>query len=453
MSLKRPYSEQAERAVLGAAITDPSVVGYVVSSLNEEDFYVESLRYIFRAISILKEDRVNVDFTSVVNKLNDLHLLDAVGGVEEITSLVDGVVNTNIEFYVEDLKDKTNLRRLANFIEKSYDEYEEKSSLKIHEYMHDFESDVLTITRNRTIKDFKNINELAAKYNEKMNSAERPKNIKSGYSQLDYYLNGGFGYGDLIILAARPAMGKTALALNMAYNVCKINHTPVLFFSLEMQGNQLLNRLISSLGNLDSNQVQNMKFDTKQDTVKLELAFNKLKDMPLYIDDTPGLKLADFRAKARKMKTQFPNLGLIVIDYLQLIKCEATSREQEVAKVARELKEIARELDVPVLSLAQVNRRADMSTGKGESKVSKRPELSDLRESGQIEQDADVISFIYREAYYENEIDPNQNQDVELIIRKNRNGLVGTVHLVFSPRYAKFTARLGDAQEAQAEKQ
>ena len=454
MALQKPYSEQAERAVLGAMLVDVASVSYCVSVLTVEDFFIDGYKLIYQAMYSLFQDRITIDITSVTTRLKDLGNLEAVGGVPTLIDLTEGVVAPNVSYYIDILRDKTNLRRLADFLEKAYSEYNDKSTQNIHLYLNEFEEDVLAITRARSVSDFESLEKLVGKYQATLTDKSRTKTgITTGYQYLDNLLDGGFHPGNLIILAARPGVGKTALALNFCVNAAANQKVPVAFFSLEMSSEELMHRLIAMTGRINQKKVKNGQFNNSDDMIRLDQACKKLKTLPIHIDDTPGLTLIDLVAKVRKIKGEISSLGLVVVDYLQIVESETKkneSRERAVAKIATTLKTLARELNIAILALAQLSRSTDKNRGNPKGGVSeKRPELSDLRESGQIEQDADVVAFIHREAFYQNanEGEQPQTEDIEVIVKKNRNGSMGRVFLVFTPNCLKYDGKLMNKED------
>jgi len=446
MALIKPYSEQAERSILGSMLLSNEKVSHCISTLTLDDFFLENNKIIFKVMCELKEQNMPIDLTAVTSKLQTLGRLEEVGGVEELVKLTEVVVTDNVSYYIDILKNKTNLRRLAYFLEKAYDEFNIKSTENINNYLDDFENQVLDITRTRNVSDFINMSKLISDYGEKLaNQTLKKRGVTTGYAQLDGILNGGFQKGNLIILAARPGMGKTALALNFAINAAKDSKTPVAFFSLEMGADELMYRMISMTGRIDSKKVQNGEFYKNEDLIRLEGATSKLNNLPIYFDDTPNVQLSDFIAKVRKLKGEIPSLGLVFVDYLQIITTaveKGSSRERVVAKVATELKLLARDLQIPIVALAQLSRSTE-KTKTGEKAKDKRPDLADLRESGQIEQDADIVMFIYKESYYVNSSteEKPETEDVEVIVKKNRNGATGTVELIATTNCYRYDGK------------
>ncbi len=440
MALQYPYSEQAERAVLGAMLMDHQAVVVCVSTLYTVDFYIPSNQKIFEAIKNVFDRSVAVDITTVTNELEDMKVLEEIGGVSTLLELTESVVLPNVDYYIDVLKDKTNLRIFAKFLERTERDFNEKSLGDINVYLNDIEKEVLTITRNRRLGEFKITKDIVAEINEKLTSGKKGRftGFDTGYKELNAYIQ-GWQPGDLVILAARPSVGKSALGLNFAYHTAKAEKKPVAFFSLEMPAEHMVQRMIASCGMIEYDKLKSLNFDNN-DFMKFDAASRELSGLGIYIDDTPGLKLIDVQAKARKLKSINPSLCLIIIDYLNLLTVggkKIESRQQEVAEISRGLKALARELNVPVIALAQLSRQVEQRGAKAD----KRPGLSDLRESGAIEQDADIVMFIYREDYYkkgEEAVEEDQ-VPVELIIDKHRNGARGTVHMIFSKTHSRFT--------------
>ena len=373
-----------------------------------------------------------IDMITVTEQLRLRGTLEKVGGTQNLATLIDNVPTTsNIENYVKIVEEKSTLRnliRVANDIIKTgYFQTEELDSI-----IEQSEKGIFDLVQNRNSKGYASMKEIlvdAFDSIEKMyQNKSRLSGIESGFIDLDEKIS-GLNNSDLIIVAARPAMGKSAFVLNIASFVAMHDKVPVMIFSLEMSKEQLVKRILSSESEIDSMKLNNANLDSDE-WLKLGEASGRLSDIPIYIDDTPALSSSEIRAKCRKAKLE-KNVGLIIIDYLQLMESRTNnaSRQQEISEISRSLKILAKELDVPVIALSQLSRAT-------ESRADHRPMLSDLRESGSIEQDADIVMFLHREDYYDKETE--KKNIAEVIIAKNRNGETGTVELAWMGKYTKF---------------
>jgi replicative DNA helicase len=444
MALSYPYSEQSEKAALGAMLMSEESVILAMSSLDIEDFYVPSNRITFKAIKKVYERKVAVDVTTVTDELVALNELDNVGGVAQLVALTEGVLTTNIQYYVDIIREKTNLRSFVDLINKVSEDFQDSGIENSSEYLDNVERQITAISRNRKVGEFQTSEEVVKRINERFyRDSVRTKRIggvESGYKDLDK-ITDGFQKGDMVILAARPSMGKTALALNLVVNAARIERKPIAVFSLEMPAEAIVQRMISASANVNSDSIRTMNFTTDE-IVRFEDGLKKVANYEIYIDDTPGARLMDIQTKARKLKSQRPELAMVVIDYLNLITLGRVSkndnRQQEVSEISRGIKALARELELPVICLAQLSR------GVEKRQQNRRPILSDLRESGAIEQDADIVMFIHREDYYE-VTDESYNKDTssaELILSKHRNGPTGIVSLMFLKQFSLFNSAL-----------
>jgi replicative DNA helicase len=444
MALSYPYSEQSEKAALGAMLMSEESVILAMSSLDIEDFYVPSNRITFKAIKKVYERKVAVDVTTVTDELVAMNELDNVGGVAQLVALTEGVLTTNIQYYVDIIREKTNLRSFVDLINKVSEDFQDSGIENSSEYLDNVERQITAISRNRKVGEFQTSEEVVKRINERFyRDSVRTKRIggvESGYKDLDK-ITDGFQKGDMVILAARPSMGKTALALNLVVNAARIERKPVAVFSLEMPAEAIVQRMISASANVNSDSIRTMNFSTDE-IVRFEDGLKKVANYEIYIDDTPGARLMDIQTKARKLKSQRPELAMVVIDYLNLITLGRVSkndnRQQEVSEISRGIKALARELELPVICLAQLSR------GVEKRQQNRRPILSDLRESGAIEQDADIVMFIHREDYYE-VTDESYNKDTsaaELILSKHRNGPTGIVSLMFLKQFSLFNSAL-----------
>ena len=429
-----PNDVEAEQAVLGSMLTDKDAVSAAIEVLKKDDFYREDNKAIYEAMINLYNKPEPIDIITVKDELQSMGKFELVGGLEYLADLPEKVPTTaNVEKYIKIVEEKSMLRGLIktsnDLINLGYDETQDVNSV-----MDQAERKVFDLMQNRNqtgysaIKDVlvDSFAQLELLYNQK----EGITGVPSGFAELDLR-TAGFHNSELIILAARPAMGKTAFALNIATNVATRSNIPVLLFSLEMSKEQLVNRILCSEAMVDSNKLKTGKIE-ENDWVKIVEALGPLSESEMYIDDTAGISITEIRAKARKLKLE-KNIGLIVIDYLQLIQGSGNrrngSREQEISEISRSLKILAKELNIPVIALSQLSRAA-------EQRNDHRPMLSDLRESGSREQDADIVMFLYRDDYYNDE---SENKNIaEVILAKNRSGSIGTAELLWMSNYTKF---------------
>ena len=428
-----PNDIEAEQAIIGSMLTDRDAVISAIEVLKPQDFYREDNKTIYEAILNLYSRSEPVDIITVRAELESMGKLDNVGGLEYLAELPEKVPTTaNASKYIKIVEEKSTLRNLiktANeIIELGYnptedvDDIMEGAEKKIFNIMQDKEQKSYSPLKDVLVESFTKLEEL---YNRKQHITGVP----SGFTDLDYR-TAGFHGSELILIAARPAMGKTAFALNIASNAALRANVPVAVFSLEMSKEQLVNRILSSESMVDSNKIRTGKLE-EDDWSKLAETIGPLSEGEMYIDDTPGISITEIRAKCRKLKIE-KNIGLVVIDYLQLIQGTGKrngSREQEISEISRSLKILAKELDVPVIALSQLSRAA-------EQRPDHRPMLSDLRESGAIEQDADIVMFLYRDDYYNQ--DSEKKNIAEVIIAKHRGGSTGTVELLWLGNYTKF---------------
>jgi len=428
-----PANPEAEQSVLGAILVRPEVLDRVADLLESGDFYREAHGRIYQAMLDLYGRGEPVDLVSVSALLKERGQLEGVGGPVFLAGLSEQVgFATNADYYAALVRDKAILRRLLDTTQeiasRCYAPVED-----VGEFLDAAEQKVFEVAESKVRPGFKSVGSLVEKEIANLESiwhreAGRITGVPSGFPDLDN-LTAGFQSSDLIIIAARPSMGKTALALNIAYNAAYRSQTPVAFFSLEMSKEQLVRRFLSSIGEVDASNLRRAFLSTME-WANLQTAAGYLLDSPIYIDDTPAAMVLDIRAKARRLKAD-NKLGLVIIDYLQLMRGrhDVPSREQEISEISRSLKALAKELNVPVMALSQLNRRV-------EERPNKRPQLADLRESGAIEQDADVIIFIYRDEVYRE--DSPDKGIAEVIVGKQRNGPTGKVKLAFRDKYTRF---------------
>ena len=428
-----PQDIEAEQAVLGSMLTDQDAVIAAIEVLKEDDFYREDNKIIYTALLNIYNRAEPIDIITLKSELSSMGKLEAVGGLEYIAQLPDKVPTTaNVERYVKIVEEKSMLRNLVKtaneIINLGYDETENVEDImdvaekKIFDVMQRKNSKGYTPIKDILIDSFTQLENL---YNQKGSITGVP----SGFVELDRKTAGLHG-SELILIAARPAMGKTAFALNIGTYAATRAGCPVAIFSLEMSKEQLANRILCSEALVDSNKVRTGELEDEE-WGKLAQTSGELSTAEIYVDDTPGISVMEIRAKCRKLKLE-KNIGLVIIDYLQLIQGSGkrgASREQEIAEISRSLKILAKELNVPVIALSQLSRAV-------EGRPDHRPMLSDLRESGSIEQDADIVMFLYRDDYY-NENSEKKNI-AEVIIAKQRSGSTGTVELAWLGNYTKF---------------
>ncbi len=429
-----PQNLEAEQCVLGSVLLQQGSMSKVIETLTEGDFYRDAHKNIFAAMVSLFDKGEPQDLITVTNHLKDSNKLDEVGGPTYLATLTDIVpVAANIVYYSKIVREKSILRQLiqtgTEIASRCYEEQDDIDGL-----LDDVEQTVFEISRAKSSQSFYPLNTIitdAFKAVEKLfERKELITGVPTGYSEFDK-MTAGLQPSDLIILAGRPSMGKTALAMNMVQNAAIHYKVPVGVFSLEMSKEQLGMRMLCSVSRVDAHRLRT-GFLKDHDWPKLTRAAGTLSEAPIYIDDTPAITVLEMRAKARRLKTEH-NLGLVVVDYLQLMRGRSSTerREQEISEISRSLKAMAKELHVPVIALSQLNRSL-------ESRPNKRPQLSDLRESGAIEQDADLICFIYRDEVYNKSEDNPKRGIAEVIIGKQRNGPTGFVELAFLDRFTTF---------------
>lgn len=432
-----PQSIEAEEAVLGALLVNPNAITRVIETLKPRHFYKPSHKEIFEGIMDLFNKNEPIDIVTVSEHLRDKDKLEKAGGRSYINDLALAVVTTaNIEYYAKIIADKSLLRDLINagteIVSLAYeDEGSTGTTLDSAEKL------IFDIAQQKPSSDLVPVKDLVLTSYEQIEYRYNNKNemlgVPTGFYDLDN-MTSGFQKSDLVILAARPSMGKTAFCLNIAQNTAVKHKNPVAIFSLEMSKEQLVQRMLCSQAELDSNRLRTGHMQS-EDWGKLTSAMGELADAPIFIDDTPAVNVLDIRAKCRRLCMEHGNLGLVIIDYLQLMEGTGKSRGsldrvQEISGISRGLKNLARELKVPIIALSQLSRAV-------ESRQVKKPMLSDLRESGSIEQDADIVMFIYRDEYYNPENVESKGK-AEIIVAKQRNGPVGSVELIFQSNITKF---------------
>ena len=427
-----PKNVEAEQAVLGAMLLSHDAVIVAMEKLQSQDFYRDVHRIIFEAMEHLHRENKEIDVITLPDELKRMKKLDDVGGLEYVLNLPNLVGSAaNIEYYANIVAEKALARNLIStcteLTTEAYDGQKETEAL-----LDDAERRILQLSDTKNRGDFASVGAVVEVTLDKITKLYENKagltGLPTGFRDLDR-MTSGLQPSDLILVAARPSMGKTAFTLNIAQNVGVRQHKTVAFFSLEMSQEQLVQRLLCQIAHIDSQKLRTGQLNSDEEWTRLTNACDKLYESPIYIDDTPGISVAEMRSKARRLKSEH-GLDLIIVDYLQLMQGRnAESRQQEISEISRSLKALARELKVPLIALSQLSRSV-------ESRQDKRPMLSDLRESGALEQDADIVSFLYREDYYDKE---TENQHItEVILAKHRNGPVGSVKLYFKNEFTLF---------------
>ena len=434
-----PYSEDAEQAVISAMLLDSDAVLRATEFVDDSMFHREAHRRIIRAILALAERGDVIDPLTLSEELSRRGDLQAAGGKDYISELLDMVPTAaNVEYHAKIVREKALRRRLievsTGIVGDAFD-----SPLAAPELLDEAEHKIFQINKSRGREAFTRIKELLWPTMERIVTLQRSgaslTGVGSGFKDLDE-LTAGFQPSDLVIIAARPSMGKTAFALNIAQNSALDNNIPICIFSMEMSKEAIVQRLLTSEGRVDAQRLRKGKLQDEE-FVRLGRAAGLLSHAPIWIDDTPGLTLLELRSKARRLKME-SDVQLVIVDYLQLMQgpTNVESRQQEISYISRSLKALARELNVPVIALSQLSRAPEQRTGEG-----KRPQLSDLRESGAIEQDADLVMFIYRQEVYDGATDKDGNSlegRAEIIVGKQRNGPTGLVNLYFNKQYTRF---------------
>lgn len=428
-----PHDIEAEQAVLGSMLTDKDAVIAAMEVLKPESFYREDDKLVYEAMQNLFSKAEPIDIITLKNELQAMSKLEQVGGIEYLANLPEkSPTSANVQKYINIVEEKATLRQLIKTANELIDlGYSEDAD--VEDIMDSAERKIFNIMQDKNQKGYSPIKDILVesftKLEELYNRKQHVTGVPTGFIDLDYKTAGLHG-SELILVAARPAMGKTAFALNIAANAALRAKTPVVIFSLEMSKDQLVNRILCSEAMVDSNKVRTGKLED-DDWTKLASSIGPLSESEIVIDDTPGITVNEIRTKCRKLKIE-KNIGLVIVDYLQLItgsNKRVGSREQEIAEISRSLKILAKELNVPVIALSQLSRAVEQRTDH-------KPMLSDLRESGSIEQDADIVMFLYRDEVYNKESD--KKGIAEVIIAKQRGGSTGTVELLWMGNYTKF---------------
>lgn len=428
-----PFAEEAEAGIISAMFKDREVIQDIVQLVRDTDFYKPENAILFKAILEIDESGQSVDLVTMTNKLRKENLLEKAGGVFYLGQIAAAPSTVyNVKQYAKIVQEKSTMRQLIRISEgirnRCFDDAE-----PVERILDDAERLVLDISKQRQRNDVTRVDEIVPTNLEKIEEAAKQEDeitgIPSGFIDLDHMTN-GWQRSDLIILAARPAMGKTALCLNMAANAAIDYHYPVAIFSLEMSKEQLVMRMLAAAARIDQKRLRTGQLNPDEWGAFLQ-KIGPLTSAPIYIDDTPAITIRELRAKARRLQSREGDLGLILVDYLQLMGGSGNSenRQQEVSEISRSLKALARELNVPIIALSQLSRTVEQTKDK-------RPQLSHLRESGSLEQDADIVLFIHREEYYNEDTDRRGIADV--IIAKHRNGPTGTVELAFQNELTRF---------------
>lgn len=427
-----PHSEDAERGVLASVLVDEKSIDKIIHLVNGDDFYYPANKVVWNAVISLVNDNKPVDLVTLNSRLNETGMLSKAGGVEYISTLVGIMPNAaNIVYYANIVKDKALLRNLiketGNIAEKCFTHVGEVSEL-----LDEAEKNVFKIAEYKLKSEVRSIGSIVTDTFRMLEALYKERDtltgVPTGYIDLDRITN-GFQKSDLIIIAGRPGMGKTAFALNIALNAASKYDKSTAVFSLEMSSGQLVQRLLASEARIESSKLRSGRLNMQEWAGIAEVA-GRLNDYKIYIDDTPAISSLEIRAKCRRLKRE-GNLDMVVVDYLQLMSSvKGDNREQQISEMSRSLKALAKELNVPVIALSQLNRSV-------EGRTDKRPVPSDLRESGAIEQDADIIIFLYRDDFYNKE-DSKFPGIAEVIIAKHRNGPTGTVQLTFIKEFTKF---------------
>ena len=433
-----PHDLVAEQSVLGAVFISPETMASLADELVPDDFYKPANKIVFKTMLSLLEKGEPIDATTMVSALTNQGMIKEIGGLNYVVELVNSTpTSKNVEHYAKLVKEKAMLRKVISDLSESLSSAYQ-GDVSIGDIIAKTEKSMLDISNQNTGTGFRNVADILDTHMQIVETRSQTDGfvtgLSTGFVGLDR-ITTGLHEGNLIILAARPAMGKTALALNIAKHVATMERKPAVIFSLEMGAEELIERMVASEGMIPGYHLKTGNLSTDE-WKRLVHAQSTLYDAPIFVDDTAGIRISEIRSKARKLSQEMGGLGIIIIDYLQLITgSKRENRQQIVSEISRELKILAKDLRVPVIALSQLSRSV-------EQRQDKRPMLSDLRESGSIEQDADIVAFLYRDAYYQKEHADSQeaNNVTELILEKNRHGSLGTVKLYFHKEYTKFSS-------------
>ena len=433
-----PHDLVAEQSVLGAVFISPDTIISLADELTPDDFYKPANKIVFKTMLSLLEKGEPIDATTMISALTNQGDISNIGGMTYVVELINSTpTSKNVEHYAKLVKEKATLRKviadLSDSLSSAY-----QGDVSIGDIITKTEKSLLDISNQNAGTGFRNVADILDTHMQIVETRSQTDGFVTGLSTGFFGLDKittGLHEGNLIILAARPAMGKTALALNIAKHVATMERKPAVIFSLEMGAEELIERMVASEGMVPAYHLKTGNLNPDE-WRRLVQAQNNLYDAPIFVDDTAGIRISEIRSKARKLSQEMGGLGIIIIDYLQLITgSKRENRQQIVSEISRELKILAKDLRVPVIALSQLSRSV-------EQRQDKRPMLSDLRESGSIEQDADIVAFLYRDAYYQKEQADSQeaNNVTELILEKNRHGSLGTVKLYFHKEYTKFSS-------------
>ena len=449
MARKMPQNLEAEMSVLGVAFLDDKLISKIVEEANEDMFYDDRNKKLFQAIKSLHEQSIAIDVTTVSDELDKTKNFSAVGGIEYLTEVIDSVATAaNLDYYINIIKEKAIVRNLINtatdIVTEAYEEEDNVTSL-----LDTAEKNILDVVRSRQTSEFVPISEALRSAQEQLEYLAQNKStisgLETGFIDLDKATS-GLHEGEMIVIAARPGMGKTAFALNIATHAAMTTKKAIAIFNLEMSKEQLVNRMLSALGGIEGKKLQNGQM-MQTDWKKYNEAMSQLADTNMYIEDNAGITSSDIRAKCRRLASKPEGLGLVIIDYLQLLTLggkRPDSRQQEVSDISRSIKTMAMELKVPVIALAQLSRNA-------EKRENNEPMLADLRESGSIEQDADIVMFINRKDYYKakEQLGKNDNAETDIIIAKHRKGGTGKFTVLFEPTMMNFKNYISIKEEGE----
>lgn len=433
-----PYSLEAEQSVIGSAFLSKYALQKICDELTRDDFYLDAHMKIYDVLEELNNEGVPVDITIVTDRLEKNKTLSSIGNIEYLLEIINSVPSaSNVDYYINIVHEKALLRRLISVS----NDIATESMLEngnVNDILDGAEMKILNVVKTRRSSEFHKIQDVIFKAQSDLEKLAEQKGeitgLPTGFYEIDK-VTSGLHENEFIIIAARPAMGKTAFALNIATNIAKTTKKAVALFNLEMNAEQLVMRMFSSLGQIEGSKLRTGKLDNN-DWKRLSEGISQIADTNIFIDDTPGITIGDIRSKCRRLAASKDGLGIVIIDYLQLISGGsryAGNRQQEVSEISRSLKTMALELGVPVIALAQLSRAV-------EGRDDKRPIMSDLRESGSIEQDADIVSFLYRDDYYNKEARMDNNISIsEFIIAKHRNGPTTTIELLFKKNTSTFS--------------
>ena len=430
-----PNNFLAEQAILNLLVTNPLLITEVILDLKPESFYFEPHKLIYETILEIYESNTPINLTNIITFLQDKNILDKIGGIQRISNIISGFENySDLDNYIKQLNNKY-LRRLIIDIGRQIVAWGYTTSEDLEVILEKIEQSIFSLNQqNLSQKIYSSaeiMDDIFAEMKSKIKKTISPGLISS-FKDLDSIIQ-GFQKSDLIIIAGRPSMGKTAFSLNLGKNVVENYNVPLVIFTLEMSRQQIIYRFISTASNINSNRLKSGRM-TLIEWKNLSISMKKISELPIFIDDNPNLTLTDIRSKLRQIFTGNVKSGLVIIDYLQLMQLslKLDNRVQEISYLTRNLKVLAKEFQLPIVVLSQLSRNV-------ESRTNKRPMLSDLRESGSIEQDADTVIMLYREEYYNDKDKNSDSQVTELIVAKHRNGPTGTAKLLFKPSVTSFT--------------